>query len=265
VSARIANLAAVVLAAGRGRRLGPLTSLRPKPLCPVGSTTGLDAAMDRLGGVGLCGPDLVAVNAHHLADQILDAVSDRAHVSVELPEPLGSAGAVGALRDWASGRDLLICNGDAYFRGDPLGVLLDGWSGERPRLLTVRDPLRADFGDRRFAGVSLLPARIAARLAPVRSSLLDTAWSDAEFVDFADTFIDCGTPRDYLAANLDSSRGASVVGAGAVVRGRLTRSVVWPKGIVGAGEHLVDAIRTDTGVTVLVNDPSAPDPGSSSP
>jgi MurNAc alpha-1-phosphate uridylyltransferase len=258
------QLAAVVLAAGRGQRLAPLTLVRPKALCPVGLTTGLDAALSRLALTGLAGPSRVAVNAHHLADQIVRAVADRAHVSIEHPKLLGTAGAIGALRQWAAGRDLLVCNGDAYFRGgDPLGVLLDGWSGERPRLLTVTDPARGDFGGRRFAGASLLPARIAEHLAPTPSALLDTAWRDVELVDFPGVFFDCGTPRDYLAANLDSNGGRSVVGPGAVLQGRLTRSVVWPGAIVGPAEHLVDAIRTDTGITVQVE--AAPEPGSSPP
>ena len=40
------SLAAVVLAAGAGTRLAPLTSVRPKALCPVGDRPLLDAALD---------------------------------------------------------------------------------------------------------------------------------------------------------------------------------------------------------------------------
>jgi NDP-sugar pyrophosphorylase family protein len=261
------GLAGIVLAAGEGRRLRPLTRLRPKPLCPVGAGTPLDDALDRLAAAGLAGPAEVAVNAHHLAGQLVAAVGARAHLSIERPQALGTAGAIGALAPWIDGRAVVVSNADAYLAGDdPLGVLLDGWSGERPRLLTVRDPARGDFGDLRFAGISLLPAPTAARLRAVPSGLYEMVWRAAyaagelELVTYGGTFTDCGTPAEYLGANLHRSGGASVVGAGAVVAGRLTRSIVWPGGQVGPDEHLVDAIRTDTGITVWTTppDPSTP-------
>jgi mannose-1-phosphate guanylyltransferase/MurNAc alpha-1-phosphate uridylyltransferase len=276
------RLAAVVLAAGEGRRLRPLTTLRPKPLCPLGASTGLDDALGRLAAAGFTGPADVAVNAHHLAEQVTAAVGDRAFLSVEQPQALGTAGALGALRGWLDGRAVVVSNADAYLAGpdpagpdlagpdpagdDPLGRLLDGWTGERPRLLTVRDPERGDFGDLRFAGLSLLPAAAAALLRPEPTGLYEAVWRDGEpeLVEFGGTFVDCGTPRDYLDANLHRSGGASVVGAGAVVAGRLTRSVVWPGAVVGPDEHLVDAVRTDTGLTV-VSTPPGPGPSGRSP
>jgi N-acetyl-alpha-D-muramate 1-phosphate uridylyltransferase len=68
----------------------------------------------------------------------------------------------------------------------------------------------------------------------------------------AASFVDCGTPADYLRANLMASGGASVVAPDAVVAGTVERSVVWPGGRVEEGEHLVDAVRTTGGRTVLV-------------
>ncbi len=68
-------------------------------------------------------------------------------------------------------------------------------------------------------------------------------------------FVDCGTPADYLWANLHASGGESVVGRGAVVEGLLTRSVVWDGAFVGRGEHLIETIRAgdrSTPVTVAV-------------
>jgi MurNAc alpha-1-phosphate uridylyltransferase len=174
------NLCAVVLAAGAGTRLVPLTDLRPKALCPVGDRSLLDRALDRLTALGISGPDRVAVNAHHHAGQVAAAVRDHAHLSVEQPEALGTAGALGALRPWIADRNVLVCNADAYLAGGTLGPLLGGWSGERPRLLVVKDPARGDFGDWRFAGISLLPAAIAARLEPTPSGLYEVVWRDAE-------------------------------------------------------------------------------------
>jgi len=64
--------------------------------------------------------------------------------------------------------------------------------------------------------------------------------------------LDCGTPARYLAANLAATGGSSAVGAGATVEGTVERSVVWAGAQVDRREHLVDAVRTDDGQTVLV-------------
>jgi GTP:adenosylcobinamide-phosphate guanylyltransferase len=240
-----AGLAALVLAAGEGRRLEPLTTLRPKPLCPVGDTTMLDLALERVGAV--VEPAATAVNAHHLAAQVVAAIGDRAHVSVEQPEALGTAGAVGVLRPWLVGRDVLIANADVCFDTEPdLPGFAAGWDRRRPRLLVVRDDARPDFaGGWRFAGVSLLPAAIAATLTATPSGLYEVVWrhTEIDLVETGSTYIDCADPSSYLAANLMRSGGVSVVGAGATVDGVIERCVVWPGAVVHAGEHLTEVIR----------------------
>ncbi len=229
----------------------PLTRLRPKALCPIDNIPLLDRALHQVRDAGVTD---VAVNAHHLAAQVVAHAGDRAFLSVEHPEALGTAGAVAALGGWLAGRDALICNADAY-RDGGLHPLLAGWSGDRPRVLVVRDATRGDFGQWRFAGASLLPARDAERLTRTPAGLYETVWRTAhaagqlELVEHSGCFIDCGTPASYLAANLHASGGASVVGAGAVVRGELVRSVVWAGAVVAAGERLVDSVRAD-GLTV---------------
>jgi MurNAc alpha-1-phosphate uridylyltransferase len=60
------------------------------------------------------------------------------------------------------------------------------------------------------------------------------------------TAIDCGTPPDYLRANLHASGGTSVIGAGATVAGDIDRCVVWPGATVAAGEHLIECVRAGT-------------------
>jgi MurNAc alpha-1-phosphate uridylyltransferase len=199
-----ATLAAVVLAAGRGERLRPLTDRTPKPLLTVGDSTLLDAALARVAEVLPLSPADVAVNAHWLADQIVAAVGGRAHVSVEQPEALGTAGAVGNLADWLAGRDVLIANGDVWFDGPvDLRGFVAGWDRSRPRLLVVDHPDRADFDGRwRFAGISLLPAAAAAALAPTPSGLYEVVWSKqpVDLVPTDASYVDCGSPADLETA-----------------------------------------------------------------
>jgi N-acetyl-alpha-D-muramate 1-phosphate uridylyltransferase len=276
------EVAGVVLAAGEGRRLRPLTEAVPKALCPVGNVPLLDLALDLLLRAGFGGPGRVAVNAWYLADQITAAVGGRAYVSVERGAgPAGTAGGLGYLRDWIAGRGVLVVNADAYLAGGDLAALLAGWDGYATRLLGVAagPGHRAEFGRYRFAGASLLPwhrvARLSAGAAP--TDLVRELWRPAEaagelsVVEHPGTYLDTGAPRSYLAANLHAAAAArggslvapgarvtgavirSVVGAGATVAGRVTRSVVWPAGSVRPGEHLVDAIRYGRSGTVSMS------------
>jgi GTP:adenosylcobinamide-phosphate guanylyltransferase len=250
------SLAAVVLAAGAGTRLAPLTSLRPKALCPVGGRALVDLAIDRVEAVVGRGPDRVAVNAHAHRRQLEDHLAGRVHVSVEEPEALGTAGAVAHLRPWLDGRPVLVVNGDVWAPGE-LGPLVDGWDGERVRVLVASDPVQPLGPGTRVLGSLLPPADVAALPEGV-SGLTRVGWPQAaaarrlEQVGGDRPYVDCGSPAAYLAANLAASGGHPVVGAGAEVAGSLERSVVWPGGVVRPGEHLVDAIRVGDWLTVLV-------------
>ncbi|GGJ84995.1 hypothetical protein GCM10010123_13350 [Pilimelia anulata] len=273
-------ICAVVLAAGLGVRLRPLTATVPKALCPVGNVPLLDRALDRLAALGLAGPAAVAVNASYLADRVVAHVGDRARLSVEPDGPLGTGGALARLRGWVDGRGVLVGNADAYLAaaapaGADVAALLDGWDGRRVRLLVRPAPAggAGEFGPWRFAGFSLLPWDRVRALPDTPGELWREVWRPAEAdgeldcVPYAGRYLDCGTPRDYLAANLDAvaraggsivAAGAavpgavtdSVVGAGATVRGTATRVVVWPGAEVAAGERLADAIRLPDGATV---------------
>jgi NDP-sugar pyrophosphorylase family protein len=204
------DVAAVVLAAGRGRRLRPLTDVLPKALCPVGGVPLIDYACTEV--TSLLGPldaRRLAVNAHHLAEQIAAHVGDRVHLSVERPVALGTAGAIGNLRRWLDGRPVLVRNCDVWRSGPVPTAFVDDWDRTRPRLLVVQDPDRPDFGGAwRFAGLSLLAGDTAAKLRTEPSGLYETVWAAAEgdgTLDLIATqgeFIDCGTPVSYLRANL---------------------------------------------------------------
>lgn len=263
------DLAGVVLAAGAGTRLRPLTDLRPKALCPVAGRPLLHHALDRLRPALPLSTDAttsLAVNAHALADQVEAAVlggpAPLAHLRRE-PEALGTAGALGALRDWVDGRDVLLTNADAWL---PAGLdgLLDGWDGERARLLVAPaadghgDPLTAPGATPspapvRYVGACVLPWRLVRHLAPEPTGLFEVLWRperDAGRLDLVRTpqaAVDCGTPARYLAANLAASGGATVVGRGARVEGTAERCVVWDGATVDADEHLVGVVRAEGG------------------
>jgi NDP-sugar pyrophosphorylase family protein len=237
--------AAIILAAGLGTRLRPLTDLLPKALCPVNDRALVDWALDAVTPYSVD----VAVNVHAGRDAMLTHLGGRGvHVSVEVDAPRGTAGGVGTLRGWVDGRAALVVNADAW-RAGTLRDLVDGWDGERVRLLCVRDAARGDFGDIRYAGACLLPWSAVAGLSPEPSGLYEVLWRDEEragrldLVVTDDVFVDCVTPADYLRANLVASGGRSVVGRGAFVEGEVVRSVVWAGSRVRRGERLVDAIR----------------------
>ena len=272
-------LAAVVLAAGAGTRLRPLTRRRPKALCPVGNVPLVDLAIARAAAV--VAPEAIAVNVHHGRAAIeAHLASSPVHLSIEEAQALGTAGAIGHLRPWLDGRPALILNADAWCHPD-LGALLDGWDGRHVRILVPGD---APFGPRSGIVASLLPAAAAAHLDAVPSGLWEVCWRDrlaageVETVAHHGPFVDCGTPAQYLDANLQAVALAgasivdptaavdprmatdpvldpvtdSVVGAGAHVAGTVRATVLWPGAEVRPAEHLDHAVRTDDGTTVLI-------------
>lgn len=266
--------AGVVLAAGAGERVRPLSLLRPKPLFPVASpggvTTLLDLALDALGGALGDGASRLAVNAHHLADQVVAHAGRRAHVAVERPVALGTAGALGGLREWLDGRDALVLNGDVLLDGPAVPALLGGWDGERSRLLVVpAGERRVDFTDHRgrwrYVGACLLRGDDVARLSAEPTGLYEVLWREEErtrgldLVPFDGVAIDCGTSADYLGAALLHADDGVLVEPGAEVLGTVERSVVWSSARVAAHEHLTAVVRAGTAddpVTV----PAAPPP-----
>ncbi len=265
-------VAAVVLAAGEGRRLRPLSDLQPKPLCPVGGVALIDLALARV----RAGVEDVAVNVHHGRDRLIQhlvehlTVTSPMHLSIEEPQALGTAGALGALRPWIGGRGVLVHNADVWCRAD-LAAFVAAWDGRRARVLIsvpAREPVR--FGPRVGLVATLLPWSEVARLPASPAGLYETTLAPAaaegrlEVEAHHGPFVDCGTPARYLAANLaavDAHRAAgggdsiidpraridglvvtSVVGA-ARVSGRLDRCVVWDGARVDASESLSQVVR----------------------
>ena len=108
---------AIVLAAGFGTRLRPLTLSRPKPLLPVMGEPMLGRILDMLVSWGV---DEIKVNAHYLADQIEDFVreycgdaADGVSISVSREDAiLGTGGVLRPLKDWIGDDPFWLVNGD---------------------------------------------------------------------------------------------------------------------------------------------------------
>src|ERR1700754_2450817 len=86
---------AMVLAAGLGVRMRPLTDRMPKPLVPVAGRPLLDHVLDKLGDAGVTE---AIVNVHYLPDQIIEHVASRKRphviISDERNQVLGTGGGV---------------------------------------------------------------------------------------------------------------------------------------------------------------------------
>jgi N-acetyl-alpha-D-muramate 1-phosphate uridylyltransferase len=245
------DLCAVVLAAGEGARLRPLTWVLPKPLCPVDGVPLIDHAIERARSA----TSAIAVNVHHAREGIETHLDGRVHVSIEEPQALGTAGALGRLRPWIDGRPTLVLNGDTWCPGS-LAAFVAAADGTQVRLALAGPEQR--LGQASRIAAALMPWPEVARLAPAPAGLYEASWraladsGEIDIVRWDGPCLDCGTPARYLAANLAASGGTSVIGAGARVDGDVVRSVVWPGAGVRRGEKLVDAVRAGDDVTVLV-------------
>lgn len=113
---------AIVLSAGLGTRLRPLTDELPKPLVPVGDRSILEHAALRLSQAGLA---QLVINVHHLAtvfDRYLARLALPVQVIVET-EIRGTAGGVAGARGHLQSAPVLVWNGD-ILADPPIAALL---------------------------------------------------------------------------------------------------------------------------------------------
>ncbi len=105
---------ALILAAGFGSRLGPITQNCPKPLLPFFGVPLLYILLEKLAHLEI---EEIFVNGHHLSHQIRDAIlrytlDIPVRFCLEEPKILGTAGAISAIRKELLDYDLLVINGD---------------------------------------------------------------------------------------------------------------------------------------------------------
>jgi mannose-1-phosphate guanylyltransferase len=238
------RLRALVLAAGLGQRLRPLTEVTPKPLLPVCGLPILGHSLRQLAAVGC---EAVAVNVHHLGGQIRERFGNSfagmpLHWSEE-PEILGTLGALHPLRDFLGAADLvLLVNGDSLCRW-PLRQLVRRHlerGAQATLMLTARpDPARFGGGvgiDREgdvlsfhlgapergevarrhvFAGAHVLSPDLLERVGPGRADIVPSLYVPllqeeggriASLVS-SRPWHDLGTPQRLLEGTLDWARG----------------------------------------------------------
>jgi len=212
---------ALVLAAGKGERMQPLTLTTPKPLLLVGGKPLIVWHLERLARAGVAD---IAINTSWLADRMHAALGSGAEYGVRIhwfdegPEPLETAGGIRNALEFFGDDPFIVVNGDVWTTADfpaaPLG-------GRLANLLLVPNPpqhLKGDFGIEcgelrltapqrlTFSGIAAYHPRLFANLAPGRRALrpiLDRAAAagliSAELAQ--GDWVDVGTPERLSALN----------------------------------------------------------------
>jgi MurNAc alpha-1-phosphate uridylyltransferase len=120
----------MVLAAGRGERLRPITDTLPKPLVKIAGKTLLDHALDRL---EMAGVERVVVNVHYLAEIIVEHLKARRTPEIVISREtvaLETGGAVKHALPLLGDEPFFVVNGDSLWldgKTDALTRLADAW------------------------------------------------------------------------------------------------------------------------------------------
>jgi MurNAc alpha-1-phosphate uridylyltransferase len=132
---------AMVLAAGHGRRMGPLSSITPKPLTRVCGHALIDHCLD---GLAAAGVKTAVVNVHYLADLIEAHLAPRTDprivISDERDALLDTGGGVKRALPLLGGEPFLLRNSDSFWVEGVrpnLGWLADAWDPERMDLVLL--------------------------------------------------------------------------------------------------------------------------------
>ena len=135
----------MILAAGRGERMRPLTDVTPKPLIPVAGRSMLDRAMARLDEHGVSN---VVVNVHHLGRQIAQHLEGRARI-VEEERLLDTGGSVKNALPLLGDGPFFVLNGDGLWQDGRIPMLARmeaAWDAERMDALLLLHPLDKTIG-----------------------------------------------------------------------------------------------------------------------
>ncbi|MGE0640686.1 MAG: sugar phosphate nucleotidyltransferase [Thermoanaerobaculia bacterium] len=272
------RLRALVLAAGRGERLRPLTATVPKPLLPVAGRPLVAWTLARLRDAGC---EAVALNLHHLGERIRTTFGDSFRgmplVWSDEPELLGTGGALPPLRDFfAPADEVAVVNGDSLCRW-PFEALLREHRKHRPAatLLVARNIAPRPFGGgvaiegrgivafrptalahagarrhRVFAGAQIVARPLLERLSPGPSDLVSAFYeplladgAPLLAIETARLWHDLGTPGRYLEGVLDFAFRGSTKAWRAVRGAEVGERVDLRRTVVEAGAQVATGAR----------------------
>jgi len=283
---------ALVLTAGLGTRLRPLTDVRAKPAIPVAGEPMIRRIITWLAAHRVT--DLV-LNLHHRPETLTAVVGDGADLSVRVryswePRLLGSAGGPRQAVPLVAADQFLVVNGDtiadvdlvplmdAHRASDAMvtlalvpnreferygGVLID--ADGRVTGFVKRGP--SAEGSYHYIGVQLVkaaafdavPLGVAARsIGGVYDTLMRERPGSVRAVVSDAEFWDVGTLRDYWRTSIALAQRSGMadlgVGRGSRIDGsaRLSRSILWDDVQIGANAVIEDCILTD-GVRVAAD------------
>ena len=141
---------AMVLAAGLGTRMRPLTDAMPKALVPVAGRALIDRVLDELVAAGV---ERAVVNVHHLADLMEAHLAARGDLEVlisdERDELLDSGGGIQKARRLLGEDPIFVANIDSLWTDvaePPLETLKRAWNPERMDLLLLLAPRGRGIG-----------------------------------------------------------------------------------------------------------------------
>ena len=222
---------AMILAAGKGTRLRPLTLETPKPLVEVG---GQPLIVWHIKALKAAGITEITINASWLADKLMDALGDGTqfgvtlHWSLEEEEPLETAGGIfqalqtGKLKD----APFILVNSDVWTTFDFTKLITYELSADqRAHLLLIDNPEHNNGGDfavnnglaseqaiadadkYTFAGISVMSPRLVdglvtgqpAALGPLLRQAMIKFQVTAEVI--TDNWVDVGTPERLAQIN----------------------------------------------------------------
>ena len=172
----LASDTAMVMAAGLGKRMRPLTASQPKPLVRVAGKPLIDHALDRLADAGV---SKAVVNVHYLADALEAHVKERAIPAISVSDErellLETGGGMVKAQDAGLLPDpFFACNADSIWLDGPRNAFADlsaAWDPERmdALLLVVTHARARNFdgtGDFYMDGAGRLSRKKPDRIAP---------------------------------------------------------------------------------------------------
>lgn len=173
---RLASDTAMVMAAGLGKRMRPLTATVPKPMVSVAGKPLLDHALDRLAEAGVA---RAVVNVHYLGEAIEAHVRDRSRPAVTISDERAAlletgGGMAKALNDGLLPDPFFCLNADNIWLDGPRNAFAELSAAWRPAemdalLMVVPHARAANFhgaGDFHMDGAGRLSRRGAAPRAP---------------------------------------------------------------------------------------------------